>query len=256
MTFMIFMFFMSFMCPPSCPPGTSPAPPPPVIPTAPELWETPRVAHDDPRLPLTFGAYLAYSPRGIADASRISRSVCYGIKHDAGGTIERTVRRLKREFAATPLASVLGPRMTLVPAPRSAPLLPGGLWPARRIADELVKVGLGREVLPAVTRTTPVGRSAVAGAGMRVSPHEHLASMALEPLIADAVQLTIVDDVVTRGATLLAMAVLLTTRFRDVPITAFAVVRTVGLQAEIPTLIQPCVGTICLDELACAVRQP
>jgi adenine/guanine phosphoribosyltransferase-like PRPP-binding protein len=57
-------------------------------------------------------------------------------------------------------------------------------------------------------------------------------------------RITIVDDVVTKGATLLAAASLLADVFPDAEILAFALVRTTGLIPNVERIVDPVVGTI------------
>ncbi len=166
------------------------------------------------------------------------------MKQDRGGAIAKLVERLKNDFASTPLGEVLGPDVTLVPAPRSAPLVEGALWPARKIADELVKHGLGAEVLAVVRRTTPVPKSSQAARGERPTVARHIASLGLDSVLADPKRITIVDDVVTKGRTLLATASLLAAQFPDAEMRAFALVRTMGLLPDIEKIVAPTVGVI------------
>ena len=193
---------------------------------------------------LRFGSFLVYSPRGSSIVSRQSRDVCYSMKQDSGGAIAKLVERLEMDFAETPLGEMLGPEVTFVPAPRSAPLVEGALWPARRIADELVKRGLGAEMVPIVKRIDPVQKSSQAGPGERITMAQHLESLGLEPLLANPKRVTIVDDVVTKGRMFLATATLLAERFPSAELRAFALIRTMGLQPDVEKIVAPCVGVI------------
>jgi hypothetical protein len=193
---------------------------------------------------LRFGSFLVYSPRGTSPVSRNSRAVCYGVKLDSGEVIARVIQRLLTDFPSTNLHEVLGPAVTLVPAPRSAPLVEGALWPARRIADELVKRGLGAGVVPIVTRTNPVQKSSQAQPGERTTIDEHLDSLGLESLLVNPNRITIIDDVVTKDRMFLAMATLLARRFPTADLRAFALIRTLGLQPDVQKIVAPCVGVI------------
>jgi len=203
---------------------------------------------------LRFGSLLVYSPRGESDVSQRSRTVCYQMKNDLGGAIARLVLRLKAEFPKPALEELLGPDVSLVPAPRSAPLIDGALWPARRIADALVTHGLGVEVLPIVRRARPVPKSSQAGPGERVSLAQHVESLSLEPVLASPTRITIVDDVVTKGRMLMATATVLRHAFPSIELRAFALIRTMGLQPDVEKILAPCVGAIVRSPWGDAVR--
>ena len=176
--------------------------------------------------------------------SRKSRDVCYSMKNDTNSAIAQLVERLHTDFDGTDLKDVLGPDVTLVPAPRSAPLVDGALWPARRIADELVKRNLRSEVLPIVKRSTAVPKSSHAPAGARATVEQHIESLSLDNLLANPKRVTIIDDVVTKGRMLLAAGTLLEKRFPDAQLGAFALIRTMGLQPEVERIVEICIGHI------------
>jgi hypoxanthine phosphoribosyltransferase len=54
----------------------------------------------------------------------------------------------------------------------------------------------------------------------------------------------LVDDVVTKGRTLLAAATRIHEAFPDAEVRAFALLRTVGFEPEVDRLLRPCVGAI------------
>ena len=57
-------------------------------------------------------------------------------------------------------------------------------------------------------------------------------------------RVTIVDDVITRGATLVAAATLLQQRFPEAEICIFAVVRTKSCDPEVGTILDPVIGEV------------
>jgi adenine/guanine phosphoribosyltransferase-like PRPP-binding protein len=62
------------------------------------------------------------------------------------------------------------------------------------------------------------------------------------PLVGE--RITLVDDFVTKGNTLLGAASRLATTLASGTPTAFALVRTMGLQPDVEQIVDPCVGTI------------
>ncbi len=103
---------------------------------------------------LAFASLLQYAPRGQSQPSMRSRDVTYKIKQDGfvGGLriIEFSAERLAQETAAHPfLNDYFNPSVTLVPVPRSSPLVtPGALWPSLRICQAILARGLAADVVP------------------------------------------------------------------------------------------------------------
>jgi hypothetical protein len=73
---------------------------------------------------------------------------------------------------------------------------------------------------------------------------QHLETLDLETLLVNPTRITIVDDVLTRGRMIMAVAIMLARRFPGVPLRAFALIRTMGLQLDVDRIIAPCVGVI------------
>ncbi|MBX3233764.1 MAG: hypothetical protein KIT84_09145 [Labilithrix sp.] len=132
----------------------------------------------------------------------------------------------------------------LVPVPRSGLLAEGALWPALEIARELRAWDFGSQVLPCLERTMAVAKAATSVAEARPKARTHLESLiVVEPLSLPA-RVTLVDDVVTRGAQLFGAAWAIWSVRPDVEIRAFAAVRTVSDASDFIALAEPCSGRI------------
>jgi hypothetical protein len=209
---------------------------------------------------LEFGSFLQYAPSGTTDISEASKTVCYAIKNDSqlsrraadGETcfvsaIQRAVERIEQSRRGGPLLEdFFGPDRILVPVPRSAPFRTSdALWPAKKICDELVALGLGAAVLPALIRHTAVTKSATAPRGCRPMPPDHFASTSLAselPLFSQR-KITVVDDVITRGSTFIGVSPHVVARFPDHDVRYFAMVRTIS-GGDVETLVAPVIGSI------------
>lgn len=207
---------------------------------------------------LRFVSLLQYSPNGTSDESLRSRVLTYALKRDGTAAFKigsdlaqaRVIERAAKAIATgltehKPLASCFGPEVTLIPIPRSAPLVPGGLWPTKVIAEELVANGMGAEVLPCLLRTQAIQKSATAGAGQRATPEKHFDTVAVDQQmrLRKPSRITLVDDVITRGATFIGIIRHIETAFPHVPIDCFAVIRTMS-GVEVTKIFDPIEGTI------------
>lgn len=74
--------------------------------------------------------------------------------------------------------------------------------------------------------------------------HEHVESMQVHADMIKPDQITIVDDVLTMGRTMIACANLLHEAFPDAEIRAFAMIRTQGFVDNIEKIFDPSTGTI------------
>lgn len=204
---------------------------------------------------LNFVAFLQYSPRGQSKESKTSQVFTRAVKNDGVimpsrlRAIDHAAMRLAQEAPSHPfLQNCFGPDVVLVPVPGSSLLVLGGLWPADRLCKAIRNEGLAANVRPLLTRTKAVPKSATAGPGQRPSVETHYDSLAIRPatpLLPPTVRFTIVDDVVTRGATLLASYVRLREAYPDVPINCFALIRTMS-GVEVDSVLNPVEGVISL----------
>jgi hypothetical protein len=204
---------------------------------------------------LEFVSFLQYSPRGISDISKQSKLVCHAVKHDgfiATATQHHQVipvvapkiaaARDSHEF----LRKIFSPDTILVSAPRSSPLSArNALWPPLRICEELLKLGLAREIAPILERVTPVRKAATAQLGQRPTPSDHFESVrvvAKRPASPPR-QVTLVDDVITQGSTFIGLYPHLRSVFPGREIHCFGLVRTVS-NGEVERILAPTRGII------------
>jgi adenine/guanine phosphoribosyltransferase-like PRPP-binding protein len=72
----------------------------------------------------------------------------------------------------------------------------------------------------------------------------HFETMSVESVLVPPERITVVDDVVTKGATLLAAASRLAEAFPDAEVRAFAILRTMGKVEDIEKIFDPCKGVL------------
>ncbi|MDE1854313.1 MAG: phosphoribosyltransferase [Thaumarchaeota archaeon] len=157
------------------------------------------------KIELAYGALWSYSPWGTSPTERRSRDYRYYLKN------EQTVKYGDKEMfmsevvgqaileskATLPFMGLFGDNPVLVPVTRSSLFQPNSLWVGLKVATAMRKVGLGTSVSTSLVRTRAVGTKA--------SAEEHYDSQRVEQkLLTDPENILLVDDIVTRGATMIA----------------------------------------------------
>jgi hypothetical protein len=200
---------------------------------------------------ISFTGFLQYSPRGQNAVSGQSQAYTRAIKNDSFIGNQPAIRyaalRLREEIPKhAALQSCFSGHLVLVPVPRSAPLVTGGLWPSMKLCQAMQVEGIASMVLPLLERQTAVPKSATAAAGQRPGPQQHYDSLAVDPnrpLLSPQHHLVIVDDVVTRGATFFGAYARLSELYSNVPISCFALIRTMS-SGDVDALLSPVEGKI------------
>ena len=194
---------------------------------------------------VAFASCYVYSPKGTGAESERSRVLRELLKAGEARFLFHCADRVRREVDANALLSgFLGASSVLVPVPGSAPSCANDRLIAERLAAAFIAEGLGKAIWRGVRRVRRVRKSATASPGSRPTVAEHYDSFAVERGVAAPSRIILVDDVVTKGRTLLAAAARLREAFPRSDIRAFALLRTMGLGQKVERLLDPCVGEI------------
>jgi len=212
---------------------------------------------------LPFISFLQYSPKGTGTAGQNSKAIMYAIKSDgliytkdaqgvrkSVNAIDTVANILVREAQSQAfLKKYFGSDVTLIPIPRSAPLAAkDALWPTHRICRALVACKFGGDIAPVLERHRPVQKSSLAKPGMRPGPQEHYDSTGISQgdVILSGRRITLVDDVITRGASFVGMMPHLQRAFPGYEINCFALVRTQSYDA-VDQIVAAVEGVITYD---------
>lgn len=199
------------------------------------------------RSELPFAALITYGPRGTSPEHVRSRNVMLQVKDNrivGQMTMAEFVAHRIVEIQPLFLEEFLGRDVALIPVPRSSLQKPGALWPGKEIADALLACGFGNQVLPCLSRVHAVTKAATAASSARPRAADHLASLQVTNAVALPSLVTLVDDVVTRGAQLMGAAWALWKVRPDLQIRAFAVLRTISDPVDFIEVLAPTEGTI------------
>ena len=199
---------------------------------------------------LEFGSYLTYSPRGKSELAKRSKNIMIYLKSEGNiGTppkfmSEVVAYRMKESIDQMPFKHFFNENVSLVPIPKSSLMQQNALWVSEKIAKALSKQAFGN-FYPCLKRIKPVQKAAYAvPSNRRPKAIEHYNSIECQQLIHRPKEIVLIDDIITRGSTLLGCASRLKEIFPDVPIRAFAVIRTISHPDDFKKIEDPCIGTI------------
>jgi len=193
---------------------------------------------------MSFGACYAYSPKGHTELSARSRLLCARLKTINTRWLQCYAAQVRQQVTECHFNGFFGPDTVLVPVPGSDPSRQSACWTAWHLALALEATGLAGRVWVGLSRTTAVKRSATAWLWQRPTVPEHYQSLAVHDCDGAHARIVLIDDVVTKGRTLVAAALRLHASFPQCQIKAFALVRTMGRVPHIQRLIDPCEGVI------------
>lgn len=213
---------------------------------------------------LDYASYLSYTPRGTTEEAKKSQQIRDFIKQESivsRGDIknipmsELIARRIKDEFEKLSFKDFFGDDVFLVPVPKSSLMVTGALWVPHRLVQALCKFNLGKE-FNCLTRIKSVKKAAFARPVDRPKPIEHYQTISVQKILGTPKKILLVDDVVTKGATLLGSASRLHEAFPESQIRAFAALRTISEPINFKSINSPITGKITLTEAGDAHRDP
>lgn len=211
------------------------------------------------RSEISFASLVTYCPRGESAEIRKSQTLMRQLKENRMLRTESAamlVSRRLREMAPRSVVALLGPDVTLVPVPRSRLQKSGALWPALEIANALHAHGFGASVLSCLRRRKAVNKAATAASRDRPRPKTHFDSLELAAPLDLPDTITLVDDVITRGAQMLGAAWRIWSARPNVVVRGFAVMRTISRPEDFVAIADPCTGQVTLGRESECRRVP
>lgn len=204
---------------------------------------------------LSFAAPFVYSSKGTSPVSIKSRELRNRIKRGDSVLFRQIADHVADLVAAGQFPNFFGADVTLVPVPGHTPIVAGAISTTQRISRTLAEKGLAAEVNALVVRSYPVPKSALAAPTTRPRARDHFASMAAPSSLLMPRRILLVDDFVTRGATLLGAASRIRTAYPECALAAFVLVRSIT-HGEVSSIRDPCVGNIFLQSDGESSRRP
>ena len=221
---------------------------------------------------LEFGSLFSYTPRPNSTDSKLledmkktknwtiwlkqNRMVSIQGQQDTMSMSDYVATILERNLTKLPFNDFFDRDTTLVPVPRNAPLTKDGLWVPDKIANAMVKRGIGSSVVPCLIRSVPVNKSGQANSTIRPLPKEHYESVSISTTLTGFDEIVLIDDVITRGATLIGLANKMADQNPGIRIRAFSAIRTISNPTEFTGWFKPVRGTITLRSSGDAIRRP
>jgi hypothetical protein len=214
---------------------------------------------------LEFGSLLSYSPRGPSMSEKRSKSFTLALKADEYVQPEADAPILmsdyicdiiKNDLSKLPFAGFITDKTILVPTPKSSLLKPNSLWVPQRLAQALVSRGLGKAAVECIERVNPVQKAATSQPSNRPTASIHYESFGVQKILSEPEEILLVDDVITRGATLLGAASRIKEAFPNAKVRALAIVRTISPPDIFKRTLDPCIGRIELLGTGVTKRRP
>ena len=147
-------------------------------------------------------------------------------------------KKIKDDLMKYPFHDYFHKNAVLVPIPSSSLSRNDTLWVPKCIILAMEKYGLGTSKT-LLKRDTPLPRSSTSLTRNRPKARAHYNSMIVQKTLDEIKEIVLVDDVITRGATVLGAVNLLVDTFPDARIHVFVAMRTVNNPDEFDKTLDP-----------------
>ena len=199
---------------------------------------------------IEYASFLVYNPnpkKFSSDVSALSRRVVDAVKRETAqwARKQRLGERMVGELGDAIRETFFPMGGTLVPMPGHAPFKDpaGSHWSARELCQHLACSGLASDWRPLLSRTEAVPKSAFCKPEDRPTVERHAETMTVSPELGVGEVITVVDDVITRGATMLAAVSLLAQAYPSATVRGFALIRS-DTDCPIREVKSPVRGTV------------
>ena len=193
---------------------------------------------------LPFASCYVYSPRAGGYVAEAARELCARVKESDSVWLPRYAGYVYRSsFEDRRLAELFAPGAVLVPVPGSA-RTGAAPWAALRLAVSLSGVGFALRLWTGLLRRYSVTKSATAPRAARPTVQQHYDSFVVVTAATAVPRILLIDDVITKGRTMLAAAARLRSALPNADIRGFALIRTQGYLHNLEHLVEPCHGVV------------
>jgi len=155
-------------------------------------------------------------------------------------------KKIKDQLQTLPFNTFFEKSVFLVPVPGSSLMKRGDLWVPQNLTTSFQEQGLGTS-FPCLERTKKVAKSAFCKSDERPKPEDHYTSIQFKGLMKhthNPSKIVLVDDIITRGSTILGCINILKDVYPNADIVGFAVMRTISELHLFHDIEDPCVGTV------------
>lgn len=184
---------------------------------------------------LVFGSLLSYSPVVKTEVEQQAKDVMLHLKFDRPilnppiFMSELISSIIREKIAELSFADFFDKNPILVPVPNSSLMKAGTLWVPQRIANAVVQNGFGKAVFECLERIHRLPKSATSKASDRPKAIDHYNSFGIQKILSEEPkEILLVDDVITRGATMLGAANRLKAEYPKAHIRAFTAMRALS----------------------------